>query len=105
MSGRKRHASEPALPTPKRQRIVLTLKQKLDLISESDSCSQAQLASKYGIGRSSVSDIVKRKDFYKYKFSQNANVSKPKPFAQRQNSLKSMICCLSGLNNLFVIIH
>lgn len=52
---RKRHASEPASTmSPKRQRIVLTLEKKMDLIQqfENGSYSQGELAVKFGVDRS-----------------------------------------------------
>ena len=73
---RKRHSSEPAnVRTPKRQRIILTLEKKIELISESETglCTQSDLAVKYSIGRSSVADILKKREFYKDQYSRNAN--------------------------------
>ena len=48
----------------------------MDLISEFESgvYSQNDLASKFGVGRSTVADIVKRKDFYKEQYSKTSNL-------------------------------
>ena len=53
-----------ASPSPKRARKDLNLEQKLKLIEDSEKIpkwTHKQLGEKYGIGRSTVSDIVKRK--------------------------------------------
>ena len=62
---RKRQASEPAVSSDtsfKRQRVLLTLERKVALLRESENVgvTQSALSEKYGIGRSSVGDILKR---------------------------------------------
>ena len=66
-------------PSPKRARVDLNLQQKLDLKADSEKVpklTQKELGEKYGIGRATVSDILKRKDFYKTQFTDNMESSK-----------------------------
>ncbi|XP_067661534.1 uncharacterized protein [Haliotis asinina] len=61
-------------PQAKRARMELTLNQKLKLIEDFESVprpSQKELAFKYQIARQTVSDILKKKDFYQTKSEQN----------------------------------
>ena len=56
-------------PQAKRRRIELSLKTKIDLIRAAElvpKLNQKQLAEKFGIGISTVSDILKRKEEYKF---------------------------------------
>jgi len=53
--------------SPKRSRINLTLEDKLKLISDAEripKLTQKELSEKYGIGRATIPDILKRKYFY-----------------------------------------
>ena len=77
-SSRKLHFSDAdAYPSPKRSRKVLNLKEKMDLIIESEkkpAPTQKYLLEKYEIGRSSVSEIVSRKSFYREQYENNTTV-------------------------------
>ena len=58
-------------PSPKRQRKELTLNEKVDLIEHSEKTpkiTQKDLGVKFGIGKTTVSDILKRKEFYREQF-------------------------------------
>ncbi len=71
-SSRKHHFSDTDafIPSPKRSRKLLNLQEKMDLIIESEKFpapTQKFLSEKYEIGRSSVSEIVSRKSFYREK--------------------------------------
>ena len=61
-------------PPTKRRRRELTLADKIKLIKESESASlpMKRLAIKYGIGKLTVSDIIKRKADYIGQFEANA---------------------------------
>lgn len=65
-------------PPAKRRRTELSLKGKIDLIKDANLSSpkitQKELGKKYGIGASTVSDILKRKQVYLDEFEKNANV-------------------------------
>ena len=66
-------------PSPKRARVDLNLQQKLNLKADSEKVpklTQKELGEKYGISRATVSDILKRKDFYKTQFTDNMESSK-----------------------------
>ena len=55
-------------PSPKRSRRELSLKEKYDLIQASERIpkpTQKDLAFMFGVGKTTVSDIPKRKDEYK----------------------------------------
>lgn len=92
---RKRHASEPAVNTNvKRQRILLTLDTKVLLIKDSENVgiNQTDLSKKYGIGRSSVGDILKRKEFYMEQYTKSTNTkaqrfNSPSKFGELNNAL------------------
>jgi len=77
---RKRHASAPtefSTPSPKRQRTVLTLEKKIELINVSEKnplFTHKDLSEKFGVGRSSVSEILTRKEFFRDKFTQNSGL-------------------------------
>ncbi|KAK3101564.1 hypothetical protein FSP39_004521 [Pinctada imbricata] len=65
---RKRNNVDNAYPSPKRQRKELNLEEKITLIDDSEKVpkvTQKELSKKYGIGATTVSDIIKRKDFYR----------------------------------------
>lgn len=54
-------------PSPKRARKDLSLEEKLTLIADSKKIpklTQKELSEKYGIGRTTVSDILKKKGFF-----------------------------------------
>jgi DNA-binding GntR family transcriptional regulator len=58
-------------PLSKCRRIKLTLQDKINLIKESESFpkpSQKSLSEKFGVGKTTVSDILKRKSEYFYQF-------------------------------------
>lgn len=66
-------------PSPKRCRVMLSIKQKVELINASEAkppVTQQHLADKFGISRSSVADIIKRKDFYRDQLTTNANTDR-----------------------------
>ena len=58
-------------PSPKRARKELKLQLKIEMIKEYESGTfrQTELASKYGIGKSTVSDILKQRDVLKKFYS------------------------------------
>ena len=61
-------------PSPKRSRRELSLKEKYDLIQASEwipKPTQKDLASMFGVGKTTVSDILKRKDEYKGIYQEN----------------------------------
>ncbi|CAG2205244.1 unnamed protein product [Mytilus edulis] len=63
----------------KRQRVELSLSDKVKLIKDHDSVpkpSQRELAEKYKVGKSTVGDILRKKDTYLQQFELNANSSK-----------------------------
>ena len=63
-------------PQAKRRRIELSLKTKIDLIRAAESVpklNQKELAEKYGIGTSIVSDILKKKEEYCVEYEKNAS--------------------------------
>ena len=63
----------------KRRRVELTLQDKINLIKESESFpkpSQKSLSEKFGVGKTTVSDILKRKSEYLANFESNENVQK-----------------------------
>jgi hypothetical protein len=73
---RKRHLFEndKSTPAPKRARKELCLDSKLDLITDSEKIpqiSQKVLSLKYGIGKATVCDILKRKDEYRRQSKEN----------------------------------
>ena len=66
-------------PPSKRRRVELTLQDKIDLIKESESFlkpSQKSLSEKFGVGKTTVSDILKHKSEYLANFEINENVQK-----------------------------
>ena len=66
-------------PEAKRMRIELSLKTKIDLIRAVESVpklNQKQLAEKFGIGTSTVSDIFKKKEEYCVEYEKNASSGK-----------------------------
>ena len=61
-------------PSPKRSRRELSLKEKYDLIQASERIpkpTQKDLTSMFGVGKTTVSDILKRKDEYKGIYEEN----------------------------------
>ena len=63
----------------KRQRVDLCLEQKLELIAESKKFpkpSQKDLSLMFGIGRATVSDILKREEYYQGLYHANSAVKK-----------------------------
>lgn len=61
-------------PSAKRRRMELSLKQKIDLIQDAEKdpkLSKVELSKQYGIGRSTVIDILKKKDSYKEQYELN----------------------------------
>ncbi|CAG9804788.1 unnamed protein product [Chironomus riparius] len=65
---------EISLLRSKRKHVTLTIQEKLDIINlvESGSCSRQTIANRYGIGKSTVHDIHKRKDILKNFAIQNS---------------------------------
>lgn len=60
----------------KRKRVELSLSEKIDIIKNSDGRSCRQLADQYGIGRTQVSTILRRKDELMNAFEENAPAAK-----------------------------
>ena len=63
-------------PSPKRARNDLSLGQKISLIEESEKgpkVMQKVLSQKYGIGVATVSDILRRQDFYWEQFKHSSS--------------------------------
>ena len=60
-SGANSGANKPHSPAVKRKRIVLTLKEKLEIIGMLDTASLSVIAEKYGVGKSTISDIKKNR--------------------------------------------
>lgn len=61
-------------PSPKRSCRELSLKEKYDLIQASEwipKPTQKDLTSMFGVGKTTVSDILKRKDEYKGIYEEN----------------------------------
>ena len=72
----KRKLGAISTPSPKRVRKDLTLKDKINLIDESEKLpkvTQKELSVKFGIGTTTVSDILKRKEFYRKQFKEDAS--------------------------------
>jgi hypothetical protein len=66
-------------PPSKRRRVELTLQDKINLIKESESFPkpfQKSLSEKFGVGKTTVSDVLKRKSEYLANFESNENVQK-----------------------------
>lgn len=66
-------------PPAKRRRLELTLDDKIKLINESELVpkpTQKQLSEKFGVGKTTVSDILKRKSEYLSSFESNDNGQK-----------------------------
>lgn len=66
-------------PPAKRRRIELTLEDKINLIKDSESFpkpSQKSLSEKFGVGKTTVSDILKRKSEYLANYENNDNLKK-----------------------------
>ena len=66
-------------PQAKRRRIELSLKTKIDLIRAAESVpklNQNQLTEKFGIGTSTVFDILKKKEEYCVEYEKNASSGK-----------------------------
>ena len=64
-------------PPSKRCRVELTLQDKINLLKESKSFpkpSQKSLSEKFWVGKTTVSDILKRKSKYLGNFESNGNV-------------------------------
>lgn len=67
------------LAQKKKTRMELPLEKKIELIREyqqSPKPRQKIFAVKYGLGRSTVSDILKKSDFYMRQFEENADLNK-----------------------------
>ncbi|XP_052706690.1 tigger transposable element-derived protein 4-like [Crassostrea angulata] len=63
----------------KRQRVELSLSDKIKLIKEHEAqpkISQRDLGEKFRVGRSTVGDILKKKEFYIEQYEQKASTSK-----------------------------
>jgi len=77
---KKRHLDHLAdRPSPKWARKELTLDQKLKLIADSERIpkfTQKELSEKYGIGRTTVSDVLRRKAFYREQYEANTSTTK-----------------------------
>ena len=77
---RKRQVSAPtaiSTPSSKRQRTVLTLEKRIELINASEEnplYTHKELSEKFGVGRSSVSEILTRKEFFRDKFTKNSGL-------------------------------
>ena len=71
MSKRKRHFSEIDIsksPSTKHVKKMLTLEQKIELTREAETVpapTQAFLSAKYIVGRSAISEILSRREFFK----------------------------------------
>ena len=66
-------------PQAKCRQIELSLKTKIDLLRAAElvpKLNQKQLAEKFGIGLSTVSDILKKKDEYCVEYEKNASSGK-----------------------------
>ncbi|CAC5385465.1 unnamed protein product [Mytilus coruscus] len=71
--------NDSASPSPKRARKDLSLEEKINLIEDSDKIpklTQKQLGEKYGIGCATVSDILKKKEFYNKQYADNSTGNK-----------------------------
>ena len=92
-------------PQAKRRRIELSLKTKKDLIRATESVPklhQNQLTEKFGIGTSTVSDILKKKEEYCVEYEKNASSGKMRcKTASKYDELNELtwrwlshVCCL-----------
>jgi len=66
-------------PPSNHRRVELTLQDKINFIKEPESFlkpSQKPLSKKFGVGKITVSDILKRKSKYLTNFESNENVQK-----------------------------
>jgi hypothetical protein len=63
-------------PPSKRRRVELTLQDKINESESFPKPSQKSLSEKFGVGKTTVSDILKRKSEYLANFESNENVQK-----------------------------
>ena len=63
-------------PPSKRRRVELTLQDKINESESFPKSSQKSLSEKFGVGKTTVSDILKRKSEYLANFESNENVQK-----------------------------
>jgi hypothetical protein len=64
--------NDPHTPSPKKARKDLSLEEKLTLIADLEKTSkliEKEPSEKYGIGRTTVSDILKKKDFFTHHYT------------------------------------
>ncbi|XP_071050790.1 jerky protein homolog [Onthophagus taurus] len=68
------------------KRKRLSLKDKIDIIAESEKFSNSvrKLAEKFGIGRTKVNDILKNKSHFKKLFEENSNLQQKRKFAKTE---------------------
>ena len=74
-------------PSPKRARTDITLQKKMDLIKEAEALpkpTQKELSAKFGIDKTTVSDFLKRKEFYIQQFEENFGSSKKRFVSNRK---------------------
>ena len=68
-----------------RKRNELTLQKKVDLLKNSDGKSSRQLAEIYGVGRTQVQNILKRKREILDSYEENGNSSRKRQCVSTQN--------------------
>ena len=81
-------------PSPKRARKDLSLEEKLT-IADSEKIpklTQKELSEKYGIGRTTVSDILKKKDFFTHHYTDNYSGNKKRfTFSSKYAELNDLL--------------
>ena len=68
-----------------RKRNELTLQKKVDLLKNSDGKSSRQLAEIYGVGRTQVQNILKRKREILDSYEENGNSSRKRQCVSTEN--------------------
>ena len=69
-----------------RKRTELSIKEKVELLKNSDGKSSRQLAEKYGVGRTQVQNLMKRKREILDSYEDDANSSRKRQFVSTVNN-------------------
>lgn len=77
-----------------KRRNILTLKQKVDVISvfSKEKLSVRDLAKRFNIGKTQASDIIKKKNELMLQWSSNANVNQKRTFLKTEGFNIDKLC-------------